>query len=314
MVHRPAERSQDIAPTQTGTAVPRLGLGIVLMLLCVGFFSSMSATVKLLTEDYSTWQIVLFRNLVPLPIVFLVVVGRGGLGVLATSRPGLHLVRNGFALLSNLLLFFGLGFVALADASAIQFTSPLFVTALSALVLGFRVGPRRWIAVFAGFCVIIFMVAPSGEVQWASLILLASTLLYGSMVIATRILSRTEPSGVIFFYLCLCGTLVSAVIMPWVWITPTGADLALLLLVGVFGGLSQWTLVNAVRLVSPAILAPFEYTLILWAVGFDILLWQVQPSAATLIGAGIIAVAGLYIAQRESGFATRLWSDIRRHM
>jgi len=282
------------------------------MLLCVGFFSSMSATVKLLAGDYSTWQIILFRNLIPLPIVFLVVVGRGGLDRLSTTRPGLHFVRNAFALLSNLLLFFGLGYVALADASAIQFTSPLFVTALSALVLGDRVGPRRWIAVFGGFCVILFMVAPSGEVQWASLILLASTLLYGSMVIATRILSRTDSSGVIFFYLCLAGTLVSAAVMPWVWITPGAADLLLLVLVGVFGGLSQWTLVNAVRMVSPAILAPFEYSLILWAVGFDILLWQMQPSATTLIGAAIIAVAGLYIAQRESGFATRLLSSLRQ--
>lgn len=287
---------------------PRLGLGIALMLVCVGFFAAMSVTVKFLAADYSTWQIVLFRNMVPLPIIFLIVVSMGGLAALRTRQPGKHLLRNGMSLVSHLLLFHGLGFLALADASAIQFMSPLMVTALSALILKEKVGPRRWFAVFAGFCVVVLMVAPSGNVQWASLMVLASTVLYGLMVITTRVLSRTDSAGVIFFYLSFIGTLASAAAMPFVWVTPPLEDLGLLFLVGVFGGLAQFTLVSAVRLVAPSILAPFEYTLIIWAVGFDVVLWHVNPAAATLIGATIIAMAGLYIAQRESQFATRLWA------
>jgi len=314
MVTTPAETRPDPTPLNSVAVRPRLGLGIALMLVCVGCFSALSATVKFLSADYSTWQIVLFRNVVPLPFVFLLVVARGGLEALQTRRPGMHLVRNGLAMLSNLLLFFGLGFVTLSDASAIQFTSPLMVTALSAILLGETVGPRRWVAVLLGFCVVILIVAPSGNVQWASLIVLVSTLCYGLMVISTRILARTESAGTIFFYLCFIGTLVPAAAMPFVWIDPTMTDFGLLLLVGVFGGLSQLFLVNAVRLVSPAILAPFEYTLILWAVGFDVVLWHVQPAAGTLVGAAILAVAGLYIAQRESQFATRLWAQLRTRL
>jgi len=290
---------------------PRRGWGIALMLASIGCFSAMTATVKFLSVDYSVFQIILFRSVVALPVVVFLVMRAGGLAALRTDRPVLHFLRNLLALLSNFCLFFGIGFLSLADASAIQFTSPLTVTALSAAILKETVGPRRWLAVAAGFCVVVVMIAPSGDVQWASLVVLLAVIFYGLMVICTRLLARTESSLSIFFYLSLFGTVAGLAAMPFVWIPPSAGDLAGLLLVGVFGGVAQVCLVSALRRVSPAILAPFEYTLIIWAVAFDLLLWQVQPSAGTLIGAGIIAAAGLYVAQRESGFATWLWMRLR---
>jgi drug/metabolite transporter (DMT)-like permease len=282
------------------------GRGILFMLIAVGWFSAMTATVKHLTADYSVFQIVFFRSLIPLPFVFGLLVARGGLGALRSRRPGLQIVRNLFTFASNSLLFLALGHLALSEATAIQFSSPLIITALSALFLREAVGPRRWLAVIFGFLVVLYIVAPRGDFHWASLVLLLATFCYGVMVILTRILSRSDSVAVIFFYLTFIGTLVSGAILPWVWITPTLNDLLLLILVGLLGALAQLCMVSAVSKAPPPVIAPFEYTLMLWAIGFDLLLWDILPSGRALLGGAAIAAAGLYIAQRESGFATRL--------
>ncbi len=298
--------------TPTVPVSASIGRGIFLMLLAVAWFSCMTATVKHLTADYSVFQIIFFRSLVPLPFVLLLLVGRGGFRALQSHRPGLQILRNMIAVISNTCLFLALGYLALSDATAIQFTSPLIITALSALILGDRVGPRRWLAVITGFAVVLMMLSPSGQFHWASLVLLFATFCYGSMVIATRILLRSDSVGVTFFYLTMIGALASAVLMPWVWVTPTLNDLLLLIMVGAFGGLAQLCLVSAVQAAPPAILAPFEYTLMLWAIGFDLLLWQIAPAGTTLLGAAAIAGAGLYVAQRESQFMMVLWQAISR--
>lgn len=282
------------------------GRGIFFMLLAVGWFSAMTATAKHLTADYSIFQIIFFRNFVPLPFVFALLVTRGGLGALRSQRPGLQVLRNATTFCSHSLLFIALGHLALSDATAIQFSSPLIITALSALILRETVGPRRWIAVIFGFLVVLYIVAPEGDFHWASLVLLLATFCYGLMVIMTRLLSRRDSVAVIFFYMTLIGTLISGMTLPWTWITPSLPDLSLLVLVGFFGAFAQLCLVTAVSKAPPPVVAPFEYTLMLWAIGFDLLLWGVLPDSRALIGGAAIAAAGLYIAQRESGFATRL--------
>ena len=287
------------------------GHGILLILVAIGCFSSMTASVKYLSADYSVFQIIFFRNIVPLPIVLAVLLYKGGVAALRSHRPGLQLVRNLLGVTSNLCLFFALGYLALSDATAIQFTNPLMVTALSALVLGDRVGPRRWCAVALGFAAVLLMVSPTGNFEWASLVLLFATFCYALMVIVTRILSRNDPVLVILFYLSLIGAITGGIALPFVWITPTPQDLWILLLVGMFGPAAQLFMVMAVKWAPPMILAPFDYTLMLWAVGFDILLWQIYPSNQTLFGAAIIAAAGLYVAQRETRIFDRLLRALR---
>ncbi len=288
-----------------------LGRGILLILVAIGCFSSMTASVKYLSADYSVFQIIFFRNIVPLPIVLAVLLHKGGITALRSHRPGLQLFRNLLGVTSNLCLFLALGYLALSDATAIQFTNPLMVTALSAMVLGDRVGPRRWIAVILGFAAVLLMVSPTGNFEWASLVLLFATFCYALMVIVTRILSRKDPVLVILFYLSLIGAISGAIALPFVWITPTLQDLWILLLVGVFGPAAQLFMVMAIKWAPPMVLAPFDYTLMLWAVGFDIVLWQIYPANQTLIGAAIIAAAGLYVAQRETRFFDRLLQTLR---
>ena len=233
------------------------------------------------------------------------------MAALRTARPGLHLLRNTASVAGHLCIFFALGVMALADVSAIQFTSSLMVTALAALVLRDAVGWRRWLAVFAGFAGVLIMVPPTGAVEPAALAILFGTFCYAVMVIATRILGRSDTVGAITFYQAAAGVLVGAIALPWVWLTPSWTDLLLLILVGLLGGGAQLGLVGALKAAPPPVLAPLDYTIMLWAVAYDVVLWDAVPSVRTLAGAAVIAAAGLYIAQRESAFAQTLWSAIR---
>jgi drug/metabolite transporter (DMT)-like permease len=287
------------------------GRGIALMMLSIGFYSGMIAAIKHVAADYSVFQILFFRNLFFLPLIIPIVAASGGFAALRSERPGLHLLRNTASVTAHLCIFFALGVLALADVSAIQFTSPLIVTALAALVLRDTVGWRRWLAVFVGFAGVLVMVPPTGEVEPAALIVLLATLCYGVMVITTRMLGRTDTVGAIAFYQAMAGILVGTIALPWVWLTPGWGDLLVLALVGALGGCAQLGLVAALKAAPPPVLAPFDYTIMLWAVGFDVLLWDTVPSLRTLVGAAVIASAGLYIAQRESGVFQLLRDAIR---
>ncbi len=275
------------------------GRGIAILFASIGAYACMIATVKQVA-DYPAFQILFFRNLFALPIFLLLVQASGGLASLRSRRPGLQIARGLVSVSGHILLYLGIGSLALADVSAIQFTGPILVTALSALVLREPVGRRRWLAVLAGFAGVLIMVPPTGEVNPAAILVLAGTFCYAGMVIITRILTGTDQVGTIAFYQAAVGLLVASAALPWVWITPGAGDLALLALVGLFAGLAQLGLVSAIKYAPPQVLAPFDYTIMLWAIGLDLLLWHVLPSGQTLAGAAVIAAAGLYIAHRES--------------
>lgn len=288
--------------TETGSHHAR---GIAILLVAVGFYVGMTTSVKYLTADYSVFQIVFFRSVISLPVVFVVLLTRDGIAGLATRRPGLQFVRNASWVVGNICLFLALSELALAEASAIQFTSPLMVTAMSALALKAHVGIRRWAAVVAGFVGVLVMVPPTGEVKIASLVVLLATCCYASTVVMTRVLSASDSVGVIFFYLTLTGTLTGALALPWVWVTPDTKDLVVFLLVGLCGAIAQLGLIMALRLTPPHVLAPFDYTVMLWALGFDLVLWSTVPTTQTLVGAIIVAGAGLYVARREATLTKR---------
>ena len=283
------------------------GRGIVLAILSAAFYASMIASIKHVTTDYSVFQILFFRNLLALPIIITIALAVGGPRSLLTNQFPMHLLRISISMTSHLCLFIGLGTLALVDVSGIQFTAPLMVTALTALVLREHVGVWRWFAVFTGFAGVMVMSPPTGELNPAVLIILFGTFCYAVMVIMTRILVRTDPVGTIAFYQALVGTAVGLVALPWVWSTPSVPDLLVLMLVGVLAGFAQLCLVGALKAAPPPVLAPLDYTVMLWAVGFDVILWHTAPSPQVLLGAAIIAAAGLFIAHRETAFFHSLW-------
>lgn len=276
--------------------------GMLCMLGAVSILSIMDAIVKWLAKDYPTMQIVFFRNAFAfLPTILYLMASGLTLRDLRTRRIGGHFIRAALGVGAMITFFYALGHMPLADVIAIAFAAPIFMTALSIPLLGEKVGLHRWTAVVAGFAGVLVMVRPGASgFDWVALIALASVILYALAMIQIRVLSRTESSASIVFYLALFGTLFSAAFLPSQWVTPDPSGWTLLILVGLLGGSGQILLTQAFRLAPVALVAPFDYSAMIWAVGLGWLLWGDVPGLTTLVGATLVAAAGLYIMQREA--------------
>lgn len=277
-----------------------IGLGI-LGIVGAGFlFSSSHAMIKLGAGEYSIIQLVFFRSffaLIPLAPFLL----KDGREAFVTKRPGMHAFRTVSGLASMACFYYALSFLPLADITAINFTMPLFATALSVPLLGEKVGWRRWSAVVVGFTGILLMVRPGSSVlDPANAIALMSAFLYALAVIAMRQLGTTERSTTTTLYFTLASLVLSAVALPFVWRTPTGFDWVPLIMLGLLGGFGQLLMTVAYRYAPPAIVAPFDYVAMVWATGYGFLLWGDVPTAGVFAGAAIVIASGLYIIHRET--------------
>ena len=312
----PSSVGQPAAGTPAGTETAR---GIAFMVLSVGLFAAMDALVKWLGPHYPTMQLVFFRSVfafVPIAAMLWWSARRRGTGLAAMlriSKPVGHLLRAAVGLASIFCFFQAFTLMPIADVVAISFAAPLFITALSVPLLGEQVGWRRWSAVLVGFVGVLIMVKPTaGVIQPAALFALAAALFYSLAIIVVRWLSRTESSAAIVFYFTLTATLVSAVCLPFNWVTPRWEDLPLLCGIGLIGGCAQICLTVAFRAAPVAVVAPFEYTAMLWALVLGWVVWAEIPQDNIWTGAVIVVASGLFILFREAqlglprGIARRL--------
>ena len=279
----------------------RIGLGIGAAVFAVLCFSIVDTTAKWLGQTYAPIQILFFRHLFGIiPIAFLVWRG-GGLGALRTRRPFAHLVRAGLLFVALLSFFTALRGLPLADAIAVAFTAPMFVTALAGPILGETVGARRWAAVGIGFLGALVMVRPGTDAfRPEALLVLLSALSFALAMLLTRRLARTETDVAIVAYTSLIAGLASLPFLGFVWRAPTDTDLGLFALVGVIGGTAAYLLAVAYRHAPAAVIAPFDYTGLIWASLFGWIVWREAPEPAVWIGAAIIALSGIYITHRET--------------
>ena len=279
-----------------------IGRGIFYMLAAVAFFCAMDALIKRLVADFSPVQVMFFRNLFAFVPIAPFLLRDGGLVALRTKRLGAHLLRSFAGLASMVCFFTSFAVMPLADAVAISLSAPIFITALSVPLLGEQVGSRRWAAVLVGFVGVLVMVRPGGEamMRWVALWPLAGAVLYALALIAIRHLGATERPATTAFYFTLVGTLATGLAQPFVWNTPGPLDLALLVMVGFLGGFAQMSMTQALRLAPAAVLAPFDYTALVFAILFGYVFWSEVPDLALLAGAAIVIASGLYIIHRET--------------
>ncbi len=280
--------------------------GIAFMIAGIFVVSVLDAVIKWLADDYHTFQLILFRCGFALVFVLAVVARTGGPRSLLTRRPVGHLLRAITGVTAMVLFFYSLSLLPLAEVIALTFAAPLFVTALSVPLLGEPVGVRRWSAVIVGFIGVLVIVRPGTGVFAAAAILpvLASLSFAFSMVLVRR-LTDTETSGAIVFYVTIAGLLFGSLTAPSVWIEPAAAHWPWLVIIGLLGGLGQFLMTQGFRFGQVAVVAPFEYTALIWAVLFGWLIWSELPDAWTLVGAGIVSGAGLYIVHRETTLGRR---------
>lgn len=280
--------------------------GIAFMVLSVGLFAVMDGLVKWLGAGYPTMQIVFFRSLfafVPLAVF----VFRDGIGPALRVRDPLgHALRCAIGIVAMTVFFYAYANMPLADVIALAFAAPVFVTALSAPLLGERVGPRRWSAVLVGFGGVLIMVQPgSGLFDPLAGLVLFGTVFYALAMIMVRKLARTESNTSIVFYFTLACTLLAAGFLPFQWVTPGWIDLALLIAVGLIGGLAQITMTVAFRHADVAVIMPFEYSAMIWAVAIGYFIWGELPGLNIWIGVAVVMASGLYIVYRESNLGLK---------
>jgi drug/metabolite transporter (DMT)-like permease len=248
-------------------------------------------------------EIIFFRNAFAFIPVLLYVWRTTGLGVLRTRRPGAHLTRSAVGLTGMICGFTAVSLLPLTQSTAISFSAPLFMTALSAVILKEPVGSHRWMAVAVGFVGVLIMVHPDPS-QFAGvgvLFALAAAVGSAGAMITIREISRTEPGPTIVFYFTLAGAVVGLASLPFGWVMPDPGVLALLVAAGLIGGTGQLLLTEAIRRAPVAVVAPFDYTQLVWAGLIGFMVWGETPQVLTMAGAMVVAASSTYILWREIG-------------
>ena len=281
--------------------MPDVLSGILLMCAGVATFPFMNAAVKLLSPHYPATQITWARFTGHLIFMLLVLLPRHRWALLRTRRPMVQIGRSLLMLISNLVFVMAIGAVPLATASAIGFTSPLIVTALSVPLLHEQVGWRRWSAVLVGFGGALMVIRPgSGLADPAVLLLLASSFAYALYQIATRSVSRFDSAATGIIFTALLGSLVMSVVMPFIFVMPaTWADWLLFGSLGLLGGIGHYLVIQAFQRGPAAVIAPLGYIELVGSAVLGYVIFHNFPDLWTWLGAGVIIASGVYIAFRE---------------
>ncbi|HEX6980678.1 MAG TPA: DMT family transporter, partial [Alphaproteobacteria bacterium] len=275
--------------------------GIVYVLLAVFTFSAVNALIKWLSAVYPVTELVFFRSLFALAPTFVLVATHGAISQMRTRRFGEHLARAIIQFLSMMSIFTAFSMMPLADAIAITFAAPLFMTVLSIPLLGERVGIHRWGAVVVGFAGVLLMVQPGpGVLESGAVFALMNAFLSASVTIALRRMSVTESSTTLVFYQIVIPAGLSTLLLPFGWVTPTWTDAGVMALSGILAGVGQYWWTQAFRLAPASVAAPFSYTSMIWAVAFGYLIWGDVPTLLLFAGALIVTASGLYILYRET--------------
>lgn len=284
-------------------ASERIGLGIGLAIAGMFGMAVMDTCAKLLGAGYTVSQIILFRNGIGALAIFVFALSRlSGLNGLRPQMPGLLVLRSALNLMAAFCFFTALRYMPLADAFAIAFAAPLFITALSVPLLGEHVGFRRWSAVIFGFVGVLFIVRPDpGNFRIESLLPLGAALSYALSMLIGRKMTRHMTTSAIMFWPSLVAVVVSASLMPWHWHPPDAADGILFVAMGLIGTLGMSMITQGYRHAPASVIAPFDYTVLFWGAIFGWLIWNDIPGIDVLIGSGILIASGLYILYRESG-------------
>ncbi len=277
------------------------------MLMSILLFSLMDASVKWLGAIYPTAQIMFFRCAIALIPVAVIIYLRGGLVILKTGHKQLHLLRSVLGIGAMAFAFYAFSLMPLAEAISILHTAPLFMTALSVLLLRERVGIRRWTAIIIGFVGMLIVVRPGADMLASgSLYMLLAAFLIGCTTIIIRYLGRIDDPVCITFYFTVTGVLASLIgLFVQGWEQPPPADLALLLLVGLFGGLAQYLMTLSYRHLAVGIVAPLKYLTIVFGGTIGYLVWGDVPDPLSVLGIGLIVATGLYTLHRELTLGVR---------
>ena len=288
--------------TDAATKHAGLRAGPVLyMLVAVALFALMDTGLKLLAPHYPPLQVATLRGASALPLVLGWTLATIGARALLRVHWPLHLLRGVLGVVMMACFVYGLRTLPLSTTYAITFIAPLLVTAMAVPFLGEKVGPRRWIAIVVGLVGVLVVLRPTGQgvMTLGGLAILLAAVCYAASAITVRLLAQRDSTQAMVFWLMLI-LVVGGGALSWHEWTPIQARHWWVIAgIGIVGTLAQVTLTEAFRRGEASMIAPLEYTALVWGVLLDLTLWQVLPDGMTWVGAAIIIVSGLYLVRRE---------------
>ena len=294
--------------------------GIACTLGAVTLFTIQDATIKWLSDVFPLHEIVLVRAAVAGGLMMVFISFEGGLRLLRTSHPGLHLIRGIMQVITNSAFFAAIAVMPLADAMALFFIAPLIMTALSTVFLREKVGLRRWSAVVVGLLGVIIMLRPGkGSLQVVALLPILAATAYAVLQMLTRRLGAFDRASVMSFYIHVAFIVVggtmwllfgdgsfavsdnsSVQFLLRAWIVPDGRQWTILLVMGVISAFGAYLITQAYRVAEVTVVAPFEYVALPFAMLWGLLVFGDVPDRQAVVGMFLIVASGLYVIYREA--------------
>lgn len=276
--------------------------GILYIMVAVSFFAMLDATAKYLAQFYPVAGIVWARYFFQVLLMLLVLGPRLGLGLARTKRPALQIARGTVLVGASITFFTALALMPLAETSAITFTAPLLLMALSVPLLRERVDGPAWIAVWLGFAGVMLIIRPgSGVFTWVALLPLVTALCNAFYQILTRKLSGTDPTLTTLFYGGLVGSVIMSAALPFYWTTPQSLFHALLyVMLGVLAGIGHFILIKAFDHAPASTIAPFIYVQMVAVLVLGFLVFDSFPDGWSLTGMAVIVASGIFVATRQA--------------
>ena len=274
--------------------------GIIYAAAAYGLLAIMNMLAKVLAENHHIIEIAFYRNLVSvIPFLAFILITRQ-YQLFKTQKPKALAARSVIGTISLVTTFTAFTMLPMAETTVLLFTTTLIVPALGFFILGERVGPHRWGAIIIGFLGVLLIVGLKGfSGTWLGIgIAISAALMHASLGLLLRFM-KTESPVTVTFYFVLTGMFLTGVCMPFIASAPTGFELSLLIATGIAGGLAQFCLAGALKNAPIAVTAPLNYTGLIWATGFDIMIWSVIPGWPVFLGAAIVMSANLYVLYRE---------------
>lgn len=301
----PAAPEPSAPPVTAHTVRPLLGIGCKVASALV--FTVMVALIKIVAVRVPTGEIAFARNFFAVIPVLAWIVARGELATaFRTHRPLGHLGRATVGVTAMLLWFESISRLPLADATAISYAAPLLTVVLAVVILKERVRATRWAAVGVGLLGVLVVLSPhlstgvggDGAVVGA-ICAISAALFMAFAMIFIRTLTATEGTATIVVYFSLASSLLALLTVPFGWVVPAPADIALLVLIGLIGGVGQLLLTQSYRYADASVIAPFEYTTMVWTLIAGALVFGEFPGPVVLLGAAIIVASGVVVILRE---------------
>lgn len=283
-------------------ALPKSNLvlaGILLMLLGDFMFALNDAMGKWLVTSFSVGQVLFIRS-VGAFIILGPMLAKQGVGPLVrVERPELQVLRVVLATADTGLFYAAVAYLPLADVMTFYMAGPIYIAALSHFFLGEKVGWRRWLAIVLGFCGVVIALRPStASLSWPSLFALLGSLSFAVTLILSRKLRATNDTTLVTWQ-TLGALAVGGALAIADWRTPSAIDWSAMLLLGVVSCAAHLMITRALKLAPASMLAPLQYTLLLWAVVFGIVFFNDIPDTQILVGSAVIVFAGLFIFHRQ---------------